>query len=274
MGGGFKLNIEGYKGLKGKEIEMSEHITHTEYIRTVPNAKYAVMMVHGILATPNFWADFVKLVPEDISVYNLLLDGHGGGVDDFSQTSMDKWRAQVAGVFEGLCSRYEKIFLVGHSMGTLFSIQMAVSAPEKIAAVFLLASPLKVFVKPIAVKYSLKMVFDKIDENVPIERTAKSALGIALDKRLWKYVPWAPRFIELLGEIRRTRPLIASLPKNTFVFQSAEDELVSIKSKEYFEDNENITLTVLENSSHQCYSDEDYQTLLTSFSELFSEYKK
>ncbi|MBQ8689479.1 MAG: alpha/beta fold hydrolase [Clostridia bacterium] len=248
---------------------MSEHITHTEYIRTVPDAKYAVMMVHGILATPNFWSDFVKLVPEDISIYNLLLDGHGGRVEDFSATSMDKWREQVHGVFDGLSERYEKIFLVGHSMGTLFSIQLAVGRPEKVAAVFLLASPLRIFVKPVAAKYSIKAVFDKIDESVPIERAAKNALSVSLDKRLWKYIPWAPRFIELFLEIRRTRPLIPKISVPTQVFQSANDELVSIKSAELFRHNENISVDILKDSSHQCYSDDDYRILLDSFKEIF-----
>ena len=249
---------------------MSEHIAHTEYIRTVPGAKYAVMMVHGILATPNFWSDFVKLVPEEISIYNLLLDGHGGGVEDFSATSMGKWREQVHGVFDGLCERYEKIFLVGHSMGTLFSIQLATQRPEKVAALFLLASPLRVFVKPVAAKNSFKAVFDKIDESVPIERAAKNTLGVSLDKRLWKYVPWAPRFIELFIEIVRTRPLVSKISVPTQVFQSAKDELVSTKAADFFRGKESIHLCILENSSHQCYSDEDYKILLDSFKDIFN----
>lgn len=244
--------------------------THTEYIRTVPGAKYAVMLIHGILSTPKFWDDFVKIIPDDYSIYNLLLEGHGGEVEDFSKTSMDAWRSQIKGFFDAIASRYEKIILVGHSMGTLFSIQRAVARPDKVAALFLLASPMTVKVKPTVVRYSLRIVFDKVDESKPIERSAKETLSIRPTKKMWKYIPWAPRFLELFSEIKRTRPLIDRLTVPTFVFQSKLDELVSIKSAEYFRGHDGISLSVLHTSSHQCHSAEDKALLLESFASLFS----
>jgi len=247
---------------------MTNH-THAEYIRTVKHAKYAVMLVHGILSTPKFWDDFIKLIPKDYSVYNLLLEGHGGEVEDFSKASMDIWRGQVKGFFDALTDRYEKIYLVGHSMGTLFSIQRAIARPDKVAALFLLASPMKVKVKPTVVKYSLRIVFNKVDESLPIERTARDTLGIKTTRKMWKYIPWAPRFFELFSEIRKTRPLINKLSVPTYVFQSELDELVSPGSCQYFENLEGVELVRLHTSSHQCYSDEDKQYLFDRFSSLF-----
>ena len=129
---------------------MNKYQAHTEYIRSVPGAKSAVLMIHGILCTPNFFRDFVKEIPENISVYNILLDGHGGDVSDFTKTSMVKWREQVHGIFDALCQRYESLVIVGHSMGSLFAIEGAVHRPDKVKSIFLVACPLKVFVKPIA----------------------------------------------------------------------------------------------------------------------------
>ena len=37
----------------------------------------------------------LSLVPDNISVYNVLLDGHGKGVKEFSKTSMKKWKKQI-----------------------------------------------------------------------------------------------------------------------------------------------------------------------------------
>ena len=52
---------------------------HKEYKRIIPEARAAILFVHGIVGTPNHFAEFVSRVPEKISVYNILLDGHGGG---------------------------------------------------------------------------------------------------------------------------------------------------------------------------------------------------
>ena len=70
---------------------------HKEYKRIAQHPETAVLFLHGIVGTPNHFRAFVPLVPEDMSVYNMLLDGHGKGVRDFSHTSMEKWRNQVAG---------------------------------------------------------------------------------------------------------------------------------------------------------------------------------
>ena len=53
---------------------------HKEYKRIVENSPKALLFIHGILGTPNHFAPFIPLVPENLSVYNLLLDGHGKGV--------------------------------------------------------------------------------------------------------------------------------------------------------------------------------------------------
>lgn len=56
---------------------------HREYVRIVPGAKTAVLFMHGIVGTPNHFRDLlplVDLVPDDWSVYNVLLPGHGGTV--------------------------------------------------------------------------------------------------------------------------------------------------------------------------------------------------
>ena len=249
-------------------LNLEPFSAHSEFVRRTENTKCAVMLIHGILSTPKFFRDFVRIIPEEISVYNVLLDGHGKNVEDFSATSMQKWKEQVHGIFDGLSTRYEKIILVGHSMGTLFSIDLAIRHPAKVKSLFLMASPLKVFVKPITAKYSYKVIFEKNCDKNPIEISAKETYGIAPDKRLWKYIPWAPRFIELLTEIRRIRKLIPQLSTPTIVFQSQKDELVSIRSSEFFRDNPNVQLYILETSSHQHHTPFDKRILLESFAKM------
>ena len=58
---------------------------HKEYKRIVNGADSAVLFIHGILGTPNHFKEFIPLVPKEYSVHNLLLDGHGKGVKEFSR---------------------------------------------------------------------------------------------------------------------------------------------------------------------------------------------
>ncbi len=249
---------------------MNEYKAHTEFIRSVPGAKSAVLMIHGILCTPNFFRDFVKQIPENISVYNILLDGHGGDVADFTKTSMVKWREQVHGIFDALCQRYESIVIVGHSMGSLFAIEGAVHRPDIVKSIFLVACPLKVFVRPIAAENSFKVVTDTVNEKNPLQISTRENYSIAPDKRLWKYIPWAPRFIELFSLIRKTRQKIDDIKVPTYLYMSKKDELVSLDSIKYFKNNPNVDVTVLEDSYHHHFPTEDYAYMIGGFNEMLS----
>ena len=123
---------------------------HKEYIRIIPEADTAVLFVHGIVGTPNHFITqipLVDLVPENWSVYNVLLDGHGKGVEDFSRTSMKKWKEQVWRIFEQLAEEHDRVIIAAHSMGTLFAMQLAILHPEKVPFLFLVAVPMRPWVR-------------------------------------------------------------------------------------------------------------------------------
>ena len=252
---------------------MSEYINE-EYVREVPGAKTAVVFIHGILSTPRFFEHLVSLVPEDFTVHNVLLDGHGGSVKDFSETSMKVWKHQIKYLVNNLIKTHENIILVGHSMGTLFSIQNAVRVPEKVKALFLLCSPLKVRIHPRSAKYSLRIIFEKTEGADAIESSARKFYSISPDKKLWKYIPWVPKFTALLTEIRKTRGLVESVSAPTYVFHAAHDSLVSRKAIKPFMKNSLIKVTHLTTSYHQYFSEEDDKIITESFAELMEKAKR
>ena len=45
-----------------------------------------MLFVHGIVGTPRHFDFLIDVVPSTVSIYNILLDGHGYGVRDFSRT--------------------------------------------------------------------------------------------------------------------------------------------------------------------------------------------
>lgn len=250
---------------------------HREDVRIVPDADTAVLFMHGICGSPKHYRDVIpltELVPEEWSIYNVCLDGHGGSVDDFAASSMKKWRAQVFHIFDDLCRSHERVIIVAHSMGTLFAMQMACKAPEKVAFLFLLAAPMRPWPRLMGVKNLLKMTFGKLREDVPMEQALNIASGITVTKKIWKYVKWAPRFIELFAEIYRTKKVLPQLRVPCVAWQSKRDEMVANRSAKVLCKAASMDVRVLTGSTHFYYAPEDRELLCADFSKRIEKLKK
>ena len=244
-------------------------MAHKEYKRIIPRARAAILFVHGIVGTPNHFADFISLIPGDVSVYNILLDGHGGSVRDFSHTSMQKWERQVRDAVDELTLSHTEVYIVAHSMGTLFAIDRAIEN-EAIKGLFLLAVPLKIAPKPRMVANLCKVYFDKIKPDDVVAQAAKRCYGIAQDKNPFHYVGWLPRYFELFAKAKQTRARLSILQTPTVAFQSRRDELVSGKSAEMLQQNARVSVVELKNSGHYYYASEDFSLLLSEFEKFIN----
>lgn len=251
------------------QYTQGDDMIHKEYIRICDNSNIAILFIHGIVGTPNHFTEFVSLVPESFSVYNILLDGHGKGVKEFSKTSMRKWEAQVTSVVEEISLTHEKIYIVAHSLGTLLAIEQAINN-EKVCKLFLLAVPLKLSLKPKMVMNSWKVYFDKISVDDYEALAAKNCYGIDQDKNPFHYIGWIPRFMELFKKISQTRKMIDSLDTPCLVCQSGKDEMVSRQSVKYLKNNPNIVVSELEKSGHYFYNKEDFDYIIEKFKEMLN----
>ena len=242
---------------------------HTEYKRIAENADKAILFIHGIVGTPNHFRDFLPLVPDNVSIYNMRLDGHGKGVKDFAAASMKKWEEQVGCVITELSSTHKEIYIVAHSMGTLFALEQAIQNP-KVTKLFLLAVPLRLFLKPRLFINSMKVYWNRIDPNDPIASAAKNCYGIAADKNPFHYIGWIPRFLELFGKIRKVRKKIKELTTPCFVYQSAKDEMVAKEAQKFLGENPFVTVHVLEKSGHYYYECGDFAFLKSELTKFVS----
>lgn len=251
-------------------MKAGDFVEHKEYKRIVPVAESAVLFIHGIAGTPNHFKDFLPLVPKEFSVYNLLLDGHGGKTEDFSKTSMKKWEMQVNQVVDKLLETHKKIFIVAHSLGTLLAVEQAIKE-KRIEKLFLLAVPIKLFVKPVALFSAFRIYLGKVPESDEKLVAMKNCCGINLSKNPFKYLGWIPRFLELFDKIKETRKNIKKLKTNCVIFQSWDDELVSKKSIAYLEKSISATVNVLKKSGHYYYESNDMEYLLNEFRKFIFE---
>lgn len=238
---------------------------HREFIKIRPNARVAVLFIHGIVGTPNHFNIFYPYVPSDWSIYNVLLAGHGKKVEDFTKTSMKDWKHQIHEVLTDLRKSHERIIIVAHSMGTLFAIQETLDDPDKIGGLFLLASPLCVFPRPALIPLALKVVCGKTSETDLRLKEAHEAYGIEPDKHLWKYFRWIPHYVKLIREANGIRKRLREIHVPCSMFQSKNDEVVTPTSGKYIQSNPKIQLYILKHSGHFGLASHDHEFVLAHF---------
>ncbi len=242
---------------------------HKEYKRIVKNSKKAVLFVHGFAGTPNHFGAFVELVPQDISVYNILLDGHGKSVKDFANASISQWKENVTHAVNELAETHDEICVVAHSLGCLLSIEQALNN-AKISKMFLLAVPIKLFLKPKMYSISKKVQHNKIDPTNEELVAAKNCYSIEPDKNIFHYIGWIPRFLELFSEISKVRKMLPLINIPCEIYQSLNDELVSKNSINILKQNYGLSVTQLQNSGHFYYKKGDLELLKNNFVEFIS----
>ena len=243
---------------------------HKEYVRDDPQSKTVVLFIHGIFGSPNHFSDFLKRVPERVSVHNILLDGHGGTVRAFSKSSASLWEKAVFSKLQSLSARYENIIVAAHSMGALLAMDAAAHFPNSVKQLFLIAVPLKIAVKPTAALTSLRVARNRVDARDKAALAAQAACSVEPAKNLFAYAACLPRFLELFQASRRARRAVEALKLKTVVFQSGRDELVSMKSCRYLRKNPGISVRVLQKSGHYCYDEAEYENMLEQFSEIIA----
>ncbi len=246
-------------------------MTHQQTDFLVPGADRAVLFIHGIVGCPAHFRQLVDLqgaVPEGWSVVNLCLPGHGGRVMDFGRSSMKQWKAHVWAAFERLAQDHRKIVIVGHSMGTLFALQLAVQYPDRVSGLFLLQCPLQIRLRWFGVKNLLRIPFGRISQADPYGAAMLLACGVTPEKNVLKYATWIPRMAELFREISVTRRCLPEVSVPTAAYQSRLDEMVSNRSARILRDNSVITVVEMADSSHFYYAPEDKARMLKNFEEI------
>ena len=245
---------------------------HQPYKRIVVGADTAILFVHGIVGTPDQFAALLPLVPEHWSCVNLLLPGHGGSVTDFSHSSMAAWRRCVSDAVEALRATHKRILLVGHSMGTLFCIDEALHRSDKVAGLFLLACPLYPRLTLLAAKQSLQVAFG-IKGRSEAAQAAHKACSVTATPKLWQYIGWIPRYLELFEAAKLGRTQIGHVTVPTMAVQSRHDELVSPRACVLLKEAPCAALYILPNSRHFYYPPEDLDTLKALFADFLAQYQ-
>lgn len=243
-----------------------------ECLRIVPGCKTAVLMVHGIMGKPSYFAPFLPLIPEDMSVCNVLLPGHCSSLHDFCHSSMAKWRQQVFDALDLLLQTHEKVIIFGYSLGALFAVEAAVKYPDRVAHIFCTCLPLIMRMPPASKIRMWRIMFDKIQPNTPTQRMM-GACGTQTTKKYWKYLGTCPRMVELVREMYRTRKLMPRLTVPCQNYMGRQDEMLSQRTHKYLAQFGAVTNTVLPHSGHFAIDGRDLPQVQQAFVKLLEMYR-
>jgi hypothetical protein len=114
----------------------------------------------------------------------------------------------------------------------------------------------------------LRLVFGKIREDRDVEAALKAACGVEPTKKVWKYLGWIPRFLELFVQIIKTEKRLAALKVPCIAFQSGKDELVMNLSTRILKGCKAIKVRDLPASGHYYYAPEDQKNIIEEFRKL------
>ena len=242
---------------------------HVEYKRIVDGADKAVLLIHGILSTPNHFRELIPLIPENYSVYAMVTAGHCGSVDTFAHSSLDKWEESVQRVMDELLQTHKEIYIVGYSMGNLFAIEQAIKGP-RVKKLFCIAIPIKVKVRVRMVDIALRVYFNKYRDKDVAARGCKESYGITDSKNVFKYLGWIPRFLDLFKLIKIVRNKLDQLDTPCVAFQSIRDEVVSPKSIDILKNESKIRVEALDKSKHFYYEPNNLEVLKKEFTEFLA----
>lgn len=185
-----------------------------EALRKVENPRATVFFIHGLASGIGMWSDFVDEVRGDYDIFALDLLGHG-------ESPRPEWEGsqalevQARAIRKAIAKNRAKgkpIFLVGHSMGSLISAEIARRYPKMAKKIFLLSPP--IYQKD---KYNrdikeaaLKLSYREILAN---KKSARKFVNTVIDAGL---VP-----VERFDTMEDFRPVVRSLEEaivnqNTF----------------------------------------------------------
>jgi carboxylesterase len=220
-------------------------------------------MVHGILGSPVQF-EFVakRLQGYGFTVMAVLLPGHGGSAKDFARSNVGRWQQEVRQAVSFLRQRYERFFIIGHSMGGLLAINEAVV--NGAAGLILMATPMKVKIfSTKALHMSLRVLFGDPKKDDEMLRSYRKANSVQKGT-ITTYFSWAPRFLDLLTLIRKTRQSLTRVRCPVLIIQSRCDEAVSWKSQRVLTTELSSALVeelLLEKSRHSHFHSDEVESM-------------
>jgi carboxylesterase len=236
---------------------------HQPFLREAEGSDTAALLVHGVFGSPRQFHDIADaLLAQGCSVMAILLPGHGGSAKDFCEVKSGQWRQAVSEAAAFLRRRYRRVFLIGHSLGSLLCVLEA--AAHEASGLVLMSAPLRLKSGAGPMRISARVLLGdpaRDDDYIKSYRLANS-VGAG---SLLQYIRWLPRMAELLSLMRQARRALPLVKQRVLIIQSRRDETVSWRSvrllKRGLAQAASVDALILERSGHAYFPPEEAAAL-------------
>lgn len=204
-----------------------------------PGARDAVLLIHGFGDSP----DTLRFLAADLhargfSVYAPLLPGHGRTLEAFRASARGTWLNAARDAYANVAARYERVGVVGLSMGGALAVLVAADQPQ-VAALILLAPyietprTLRWFAQlapaaGVVMPYFGRGVGNPRSIRDPEERARSLGYGAATPRLLADLEALATSARAVLGRVRAPTLYVQSREDNRLTMKAAEETLAAI----------------------------------------------
>lgn len=222
--------------------------------------KMALVCIHGILGSPRQFDSVGARLFDRCDVIAPVLPGHGGNALDFAKSNMAAWQAAVNQTVDDACRRYDRVILLGHSMGGLLLWKAAMQYP--VAGLVTVAMPLKFRYLPHALFNCLKVAFTK-RPCLPREMCGVNP------HPLYGCIGWIPRYLELFRKAKVVQGCLTQIQAPVRCFYFERDELCSPASAGCMPPQ--IPVRMLSASRHSEWTEETYDAVTDAVLDMMNE---
>jgi carboxylesterase len=193
------------------------------------NESTAVLMVHGFTGSPSEFRRAGYFLNEmGYTVNAIRLPGHGTCPEDMNRTSWTDWYDHVLQSYEEMKAKsYEKLIVMGHSMGGLLSLKLA--CERQVDGIISLATPIHLTNRKTMLAYWLQYWIPYIEKR----STPPLAENNRLDEA-WSYRKTPTRCVvslrKLLKMVKQMLPLVQA---PIYIGQGLQDRVVRHHSAAY-----------------------------------------
>lgn len=242
------------------------------------NSDLVILFIHGFLEGPDQFKGFADILRDKgISNESIILPGHGGSAIEFAATPLKCWVEYVENKIKKLKEKHHRVILVGHSMGTLLSLNYCLDHIGYIDGLVLLCTPLRIRLTPRGALYGMKVALNIIRVDDIYTNAMLQSFNVDAPPLLG-YLKWIARYIDLFALSRKVRRAnLSELHIKALLVGCRQDEFVSNRSLRILESNypkENYTSLEMRRSGHFYYIEEERELLDKEFEKFIDSFRE
>ena len=220
--------------------------------------KTAILFVHGFMGCSRQFLplqDALEGCKADMKLH--VLPGHEATLKEFHKTNAEVWQQSVNAAVRDLAREYDRILLVGHSMGGLLAVRAAIAEPEKVCGVAAIGFPIKINLKWQWLSLNLDAARPAKEGEDPRVTAARTMAGVSLNN-VGQYLSTLPQNMQFLKTTRLARKDIHFLKAPLTVLNFKKDEIVAPSVTDFVHSQlPDAKVILLPNSYHFLFTDDD-----------------